>query len=104
MDILKSFLYYGHFSSFTHVKTQRIIISLIVVIYVLICIAFQTEFAYALSDQSNETARTLNKKGVDLLGLGSYNEAVQNFDKALAIDPNHTTALKNKQKILDLMK
>lgn len=41
-------------------------------------------------------ADTLYNEGNDLLGEGEYEEAISNYDKALAIDPNHVHALSNK--------
>jgi tetratricopeptide (TPR) repeat protein len=38
----------------------------------------------------------LFKKGVDLLELGKFEEAIGNFDKVLAIEPNHVDTLNNK--------
>ena len=47
---------------------------------------------------------SLNGKGVALSNLGNYYEALKYIDRALAINPDYTLALKNKQKILDLLK
>ena len=38
----------------------------------------------------------LNKKGLALIKLGSYDEAIQNFDKVLEIQPTDVDALNNK--------
>jgi tetratricopeptide (TPR) repeat protein len=38
----------------------------------------------------------LNNKGVSLDNLGRHLEAIEYYDRVLAIDPNHVTALYNK--------
>ena len=38
----------------------------------------------------------LTQKGIALIGLGMFNEAIMNFDRALAIDPNLKPALTSK--------
>jgi tetratricopeptide (TPR) repeat protein len=40
--------------------------------------------------------RALSNKGVALIGLGKYEEAIECFDKALVIDPNNVDALDSK--------
>jgi len=43
----------------------------------------------------------LINKGLALYNLGQYDEAIDYYDKALAIDPNNTLALTNKQLAID---
>lgn len=38
-------------------------------------------------------------KGVALGNLDKYEEAIENFDKALSIDPNHVGAIEHKKNI-----
>jgi tetratricopeptide (TPR) repeat protein len=46
---------------------------------------------------SVENTETLINKGLALYGLRKYQEAISLFDKALAIEPNNTMILINKQ-------
>ena len=56
---------------------------------VLSIVAYHPVTAGALPDENNQTNQTnqsfsaLNKKGLELLNSGSYNESVAYFDKAL---------------------
>ena len=56
----------------------------------------------ALAIESNN-AEALNNKGVALSNSGEYYEAIKYFDKSLEIRPGYSTALDNKNKILDLL-
>jgi tetratricopeptide (TPR) repeat protein len=42
------------------------------------------------------SANTLNNKGLALDHLQRYDEAIQSFDKAIALDPSNTKALEGK--------
>jgi len=50
---------------------------------------------YALSASSKNSDWIEN--GISFFNAGKYNEAIEYYDKALAIDPNNVSALKNKQ-------
>ena len=50
----------------------------------------------ALAGQTNQTLLELNKRGLDLLGSGNYNESLGYFDGALAISPDNAQVLDNK--------
>ena len=63
--------------------------------------AYRPETAGAQSDENNQTNQTnqssaLNKKGLELLNSGSYNESLAYFDKALAVSPDNPKVLDNK--------
>lgn len=64
-------------------------------------LAYHPETAGAQSNAENQTnqvsqSSALNKKGLDLLNSGNYNESLEYFDKALAISPINPKALDNK--------
>ena len=69
---------------------------------VLSIIAYHPVAAGALPDENNQTNQTnqslpaLNKKGLELLNSGSYNESLAYFDNALAVSPDNPTVLDNK--------
>lgn len=46
------------------------------------------------------TAKDWIHKGVDLYGLGSYNETIQAFDRAIEIDPQYADAWSRKGIVL----
>ena len=50
--------------------------------------------------QTTTSSAAWNEKGNALYGLGRYSEALDAYNKALAIDPNYKTALDNKQLVL----
>src|SRR5919204_317669 len=60
---------------------------------------FQIEPATA-QNQANATY-AMSLKGISLVGLYKYNEAIKLFDKVLAIDPNDAKTLTDKGKVLD---
>ena len=49
-------------------------------------------FASAQGQQTNNATADLNQQGTDLYMAGRFNEAIQFFDQALAINPNDTYA------------
>ena len=63
--------------------------------------AYHPETGGAQSDENNQTSQTsqssaLNKKGLEFLNSGSYNESLGYFDKALAVSPDNAKILDNK--------
>ena len=54
-------------------------------------------------NKSSDEARKLYDEGQALLKLKKFNEAIASFDKALAINPNNTGVLSDKQKALDAL-
>ena len=48
--------------------------------------------------------RALTNKGISLYNLGNYTGAIKYYDKALAIQPNNTCALTNKDALLDRLR
>ncbi len=49
-----------------------------------------------LSGCSRDSADILYNKGAGLYDMGRYEEAIGYFDKAIAIDPDHSVAWSNK--------
>jgi tetratricopeptide (TPR) repeat protein len=50
--------------------------------------------------KANTANNNLINKGIALLIVGKYNEAINLFDKVLALEPNNTLALTNKGAIV----
>ena len=50
----------------------------------------------ALAGQTNQTLLELNKRGLELLGSGNYNDSLGYFDGALAISQDNAQVLDNK--------
>ena len=48
------------------------------------------------NNQTNQSYLALNKKGLELLNSGMYNESLGYFDKALAVSPDNARILDNK--------
>ena len=55
----------------------------------------------ALAQNTLTNVTTLINKGNALSRLGNYTQAIQYYDKALAIDPNNAIALYNKGNTLN---
>ena len=67
--------------------------------WVLSIITLHPGTAGAQSDENNQTNQSylaLNKKGLELLNSGMYNESLGYFDKALAVSPDNARILDNK--------
>ena len=54
------------------------------------------QFPSTLAEKSSDNINTLINKGLALDNLGNYTQAIQYYDKVLAIDPKYVAALNNK--------
>ena len=62
---------------------------------------FKSQFPSTLAKKSSDNVSALINKGLALDNLGNHIQAIQYYDKALAIDPNDVDALYNKGNALD---
>ena len=92
---------------YIHKKNVITITILIVSISILSSsITIVNQIASAQTNTNNVTsdeAIELNEKGAALANLGKYDEAIEFFDKALAIEPNYVEASYNKGLALDAL-
>jgi tetratricopeptide (TPR) repeat protein len=59
------------------------------------------QFPSTLAEKSSDNINTLINKALALGRLGDHTQAIQYFDKVLAIDPRYVAALGNKGLALD---
>jgi tetratricopeptide (TPR) repeat protein len=79
-------------------KEKPVLLARSIIIITLLLLLVPTLFSVSIYSGSDFVLqKTLINKGLALYGLRKYQEAISLFDKALAIEPNNTMILINKQ-------